>query len=103
MGQLGFHRELAQGIVKAAADELVFHHNNLPKPVEQGFQLFGLQRLDARHVINGNFLEVVSKREAHEKGLLHKVVITEVIDSKGQWIMVKQSGQSLSRNSYFLP
>jgi len=40
---------------------------------------------------NGNFLEVVSKREAHERGLLHKVVITEVIDSKGQWIMVKQA------------
>jgi isopentenyl-diphosphate Delta-isomerase len=40
---------------------------------------------------NGNFLKVVSKKEAHEKGLLHKVVITEVINSKGYWIMTKQA------------
>ena len=40
---------------------------------------------------NGNFLEVASKREAHKKGLLHKIVITEVVDSKGRWLMVKQA------------
>jgi isopentenyl-diphosphate delta-isomerase len=52
---------------------------------------------------NGNFLEVVSKREAHEKGLLHKVVITEVIDSKGQWIMVKQSKSRQDAGQYVSP
>lgn len=40
---------------------------------------------------NGNFLKVVSKREAHEKGLLHKTVISEVIGSDGRWIMTKQA------------
>ena len=40
---------------------------------------------------NGNFIKVVSKKEAHKKGLLHKIVITEVIDSKGRWLMVKQA------------
>ncbi len=37
----------------------------------------------------GDFLEVVSKKEAHEKGLLHTCVITEVINSRGEWLMVK--------------
>jgi isopentenyl-diphosphate delta-isomerase len=51
----------------------------------------------------GNFLEVVSKKEAHEKGLLHKVVVTEVINSKGQWIMAKQSRDRQDAGQYVSP
>ncbi|OGI66275.1 hypothetical protein A3A95_01935 [Candidatus Nomurabacteria bacterium RIFCSPLOWO2_01_FULL_39_18] len=38
---------------------------------------------------NGNFIEIVSKKEAHEKGLLHKTVISQVIDSKERWLLLK--------------
>src|SRR3989344_2857247 len=38
---------------------------------------------------NGNILKVVAKGEAHEKGLLHKTVISQVIDSEGRWLLVK--------------
>ena len=37
----------------------------------------------------GTPLYVVTKREAHEKGLLHKTVISQLIDSKGRWALVK--------------
>jgi 8-oxo-dGTP pyrophosphatase MutT (NUDIX family) len=33
----------------------------------------------------------VMKREAHEKGLLHRCVVSEVYDSKGRWLLVKQA------------
>ncbi len=52
---------------------------------------------------NGNFVEVVSKREAHEKGLLHKTVISEVIDSKGRWLLVKQSKDRQDAGQYVSP
>ena len=52
---------------------------------------------------NGNILEVVSKKEAHKKGLLHKTVISEVIDSKGQWLMVKQSSTRQDAGQYVSP
>lgn len=32
-----------------------------------------------------------TKEDAHEKGLLHKCVIAEVIDSAGNWLFVEQS------------
>ena len=32
-----------------------------------------------------------SKQKAHEKGLLHRTVIAEVVDSKGNFLLVKQS------------
>ena len=38
---------------------------------------------------NGNFIEVVYKGEAHQKGLLHKTVIGAVVNSKGEWLLVK--------------
>ncbi len=31
------------------------------------------------------------KVEAHKKGLLHPTVIAEVINSKGEWLLVKQA------------
>ncbi len=48
----------------------------------------------------GNFIEVVSKKEAHEKGLLHKVVVAEVINSQGRWLMTKQSASKQDKGQY---
>jgi isopentenyl-diphosphate Delta-isomerase len=51
----------------------------------------------------GNFIEIVSKREAHNQGLLHKTVIGEVIDSKGRWLIVKQSKGRQDAGQYVSP
>ena len=32
-----------------------------------------------------------SKEECHEKGILHRVIISQLIDSKGNWVLVKQA------------
>lgn len=52
---------------------------------------------------NSKILEVVSKSEAHQKGLLHKVVISEVINSQGQWLLVKQSKNKQDAGQYVSP
>lgn len=52
---------------------------------------------------NGKILEVVTKREAHTKGLLHKTVISEVVDSKGRWVLVKQAGSRQDPGQYVSP
>ena len=52
---------------------------------------------------NGDFIKVVSKREAHEKGLLHKTVISEIIGSDGRWLMVKQSSDRQDAGQYVSP
>lgn len=38
-----------------------------------------------------NVIGTASKQEAHANGLLHRTVIAEVIDSKGNWLFVKQA------------
>ncbi len=45
----------------------------------------------------------VSKIEAHHKGLLHRTVISEIIDSKGNWSLVKQSGGRQDPGQYVSP
>ncbi len=45
----------------------------------------------------------VSKQEAHEKGLLHRTVIAEVINSKGEWTLIKQSAQKQDAGQYVNP
>ncbi len=52
---------------------------------------------------NGKFIKVVSKQEAHEKGLLHKTVIGLVIDSNGRWLLVKQSKGKQDAGQYVAP
>ncbi len=52
---------------------------------------------------NGNFLEVVFKREAHEKGLLHKCVIANVIDSRGRWLLTRPSKNRQDMGQYVSP
>jgi len=51
----------------------------------------------------GNKLKVTTKQEAHSQGLLHKTVISEVIDSQGRWLMVKQSKDRQDAGQYVSP
>ena len=48
-------------------------------------------------------LSWVSKREAHEKGLLHRTTIGEVIDAEGRWLLVKQSSDRQDAGRYVSP
>ena len=50
-----------------------------------------------------NHLYVVSKEEAHIKGLLHKIIIAEIIDSKGNKILVKQASDRQDPGQYVSP
>lgn len=52
---------------------------------------------------NGSFTEVVTKQEAHRRGLLHKTVISEVIDSKSRWLLVKQAKDRQDAELYVSP
>lgn len=45
----------------------------------------------------------VSKEEAHQKGLLHRTVIAEVIDEFGKLILVKQSPDRQDPGQYVSP
>lgn len=51
----------------------------------------------------GNIIESVNKLEAHEKGLLHKTVVTEVIDSKGRMLLVRQSAHKQEPGKFVSP
>lgn len=51
----------------------------------------------------GVVLRVVTKQEAHTEGLLHKTVISEVIDSKGRWLLVKQAADRQDPGQYVSP
>ena len=46
---------------------------------------------------NNNVLYSATKENAHKKGLLHRTIIAEVIDSKGKWMLVKRI-----ENHYFI-
>ena len=52
---------------------------------------------------NGNLVKVVTKKEAHEQGLLHKTVIAQVIDSNQNWLLVKQSSHKQDAGQYVSP
>lgn len=45
----------------------------------------------------------VSKKEAHEKGLLHKTVIAEVVGTDGRWTLVKQSSDRQDAGQFVSP
>ncbi len=45
----------------------------------------------------------ISKHEAHAKGLLHRTVISEIRDSSGKWILVKQSASRQDAGQYVSP
>jgi 8-oxo-dGTP pyrophosphatase MutT (NUDIX family) len=50
-----------------------------------------------------NILYITSKKEAHSKGLLHKTVIAEVINSKGEMLLVRQSVHKQDAGQYVSP
>ena len=51
----------------------------------------------------GEVHDVVSKVEAHERGLLHKTVVSEVIDSHGRWLLIRQSKDRQDPGQYVSP
>lgn len=44
-----------------------------------------------------------AKTEAHQKGLLHRTVIAEIIDSKGRWTLVKQANDRQDAGQFVSP
>lgn len=53
--------------------------------------------------LSNNVLSQISKAEAHQKGLLHRCIIAEVIDSQGNWTLVKQAGDRQDPGQYVSP
>lgn len=50
-----------------------------------------------------NVLYSVSKREAHKKGFLHRTVISEVKDSNGRWMLVRQASDRQDAGQFVSP
>ena len=48
-------------------------------------------------------LYVTTKRQAHEQGLLHRTVISEVFDSRGRWLLIKQAADRQDAGQYVSP
>lgn len=51
----------------------------------------------------GAVVSSITKDEAHKSGLLHVTVISEVINSKGEWLLVKQAGDRQDAGQYVSP
>lgn len=52
---------------------------------------------------NDQVIGNISKEEAHQKGLLHRTVIAEVMDSKGNWLLVQQAGHKQDAGQFVSP
>src|SRR3989344_443628 len=52
---------------------------------------------------NCNLLHIAFKKEAHEKGLLHKAVIANVINSKGEWLLTIPASSRQDPGQYVSP
>lgn len=52
---------------------------------------------------NGDVIGQVPKDEAHKKGLLHCCVVAEVIDSQGNWTLVKQAADRQDAGQFVSP
>lgn len=48
-------------------------------------------------------LRQADKQECHQKGLLHRTVIGELIDSKGNWTLVRQAKDKQDAGQYVSP
>lgn len=49
------------------------------------------------------FLFSIEKQRAHKKGLLHRTILAQLINSKGDWILVKQSLDRQDAGQYVSP
>ena len=56
-------------------------------------------------VLNSQFevIKVVSKVSAHEQGFLHRCVVAELIDSQGNWTLVKQAADKQDAGQWVSP
>jgi 8-oxo-dGTP pyrophosphatase MutT (NUDIX family) len=45
----------------------------------------------------------ILKSEAHKKGLLHRTILAEMINSKGKWLLVKQAGDRQDKGQFVSP
>lgn len=52
---------------------------------------------------NNRVLYKTTKEEAHKKGLLHRTVISEIIDSKGRWLLYIPSNHKQDAGQYVSP
>jgi 8-oxo-dGTP pyrophosphatase MutT (NUDIX family) len=52
---------------------------------------------------NLKVLYSITKNEAHEKGLLHPIIIAEVINSKGEWMLTKQAKHKQDPGKFVSP
>lgn len=52
---------------------------------------------------NNNFLFNIAKQEAHKKGLLHRTILAQLINAKGEWVLVKQSSDRQDAGQYVSP
>ena len=52
---------------------------------------------------NLNVLYSVTRDEAHKKGLLHPIIIAEVINSKREWLLVKQASHKQEPGKFVSP
>lgn len=53
--------------------------------------------------VNNRVLYQALKKEAHEKGLLHRCVVSEIKDSQGNWILIKQASDRQDAGQYVSP
>jgi isopentenyl-diphosphate delta-isomerase len=53
--------------------------------------------------LDGVILHQVKKTDAHKTGLLHRTVIADIRDSKGNWLLVKQAGHKQDAGQYVVP
>ncbi len=51
----------------------------------------------------GKVVKTISKDEAHQTGELHTCVVSEVIDSQGRWLLVKQASDRQDAGQYVSP
>jgi len=52
---------------------------------------------------NNQVLYQIAKEEAHREGDLHRCIIAELLDSQGNWILVKQSNERQDAGQYVSP
>jgi len=52
---------------------------------------------------NLNVIKTITKKESHEKGLLHCTVIAEVVNSKGEYLFVKQAKHKQDPGQFVSP
>ncbi len=52
---------------------------------------------------NLRVLYPIDKQEAHDKGVLHPTIVAEVINKKGEWLLVRQAGHKQDAGQFVSP